>query len=398
MAVYIVYRSHYSPACKQVKRFDDATVLDWFRNHWDRLTGADDPYRELAELLGFEVYGFGSLFEHAAEHGLPPPKSNKQLERYLDEHLYSEGPILCRPHVLTVQTDDDDLQVAYYIFDEVYLGRYPARAASLVHEDWRLPGGYADSGSFEPAEPTDDRGPHGTGAGDTYVVLECYLDSCNYEEMGMASRIRGIRLPELCRYLARTMSREDRSGNNWGGYDWSGYLSLLRSLLFATPVTADAAEEGFRRALLAAPDDGATWAAYSDWLQEMGERPAGLAFLERGLQAVTRYPVMDLPDESWEAVASGSVTDARKALQKVLAGKSPRDRREGASKSRVQVDEHVATLCLHVDTWGGIDVYHRWIFFDDLWAAAHPDLANSLLRYDRCWDVLTPGGPHDEDD
>lgn len=57
---------------------------------------------------------------------------------------------------------------------------------------------------------------------------------------------------------------------------------------------------------------------------------------------------------------------------------------------------HVAQLCLHTDCSEGVDLYHRWIFFDDLWAAAQPDLANSILRYDRCWDVLSPDGPHDE--
>ena len=43
------------------------------------------------------------------------------------------------------------------------------------------------------------------------------------------------------------------------------------------------------------------------------------------------------------------------------------------------------------------DMYHQWIFFDDQWAAAHPDLANSLLRYTRCWDMLSPDGPNDDE-
>lgn len=387
MAVYVVYRSHYCPACKQVKRFDDTSVLDWFRNHWAKLAGADDPYRELRDLLGFYVYGFASLFERAGEDGLPAPASDAELSEYLQEFLYSEGPILYEPHLLTVQTDDDELQVAYYLFDDDYLSHYPARAAYLVHEGWQLPGGHADNASFEPAEPTDNRGPHGSGEGDTYIVMECYLDSCNFEDLGSASRIRGVRLLDLGRYLARTAP----------GEGWGDYLALLRSQLFAASVTSDPTEEGFRRALFATPDDEATWAAYSDWLQERGERPAGLVLLERALEAVTRFPVRALAHEVWEAVATGTVAETRTALDKLLAENPPRDRREGTDKSLVQVEEHVATLCLHTDTWHGVDVYHRWIFFDDLWAAAHPDLANSLLRYDRCWDVLTPDGPHDGD-
>jgi hypothetical protein len=33
-------------------------------------------------------------------------------------------------------------------------------------------------------------------------------------------------------------------------------------------------------------------------------------------------------------------------------------------------------------------MYHQWYLFDDLWASAHPDLANAILRYASRWDVL----------
>ncbi len=48
----------------------------------------------------------------------------------------------------------------------------------------------------------------------------------------------------------------------------------------------------------------------------------------------------------------------------------------------------MAVFCLHVARWDKEDLYHQWYFFDDLWAAAHPDLANALLRYASRWDVL----------
>jgi 3-oxoacyl-ACP reductase-like protein len=40
-------------------------------------------------------------------------------------------------------------------------------------------------------------------------------------------------------------------------------------------------------------------------------------------------------------------------------------------------------LCAHTSTHFG---HQQWILFDDRWAAAHPDLAASLLHYARCWD------------
>jgi hypothetical protein len=47
------------------------------------------------------------------------------------------------------------------------------------------------------------------------------------------------------------------------------------------------------------------------------------------------------------------------------------------------VDEHIAQLALHHDDYFG---YHQWFLFDDVWAASHPELAASLLRYATHWD------------
>ena len=65
MSVYFVYRSHYdNPSTKYLKRFADGSVLEWFRNHWAHLAHAEEAHDRLKALLGQDVYGFGSLFEH----------------------------------------------------------------------------------------------------------------------------------------------------------------------------------------------------------------------------------------------------------------------------------------------------------------------------------------------
>ena len=38
---------------------------------------------------------------------------------------------------------------------------------------------------------------------------------------------------------------------------------------------------------------------------------------------------------------------------------------------------------MHVDEYFG---YQQWFLFDDVWAASHPELAASLLRYAIDWD------------
>ena len=51
--------------------------------------------------------------------------------------------------------------------------------------------------------------------------------------------------------------------------------------------------------------------------------------------------------------------------------------------------EHLAQACKHVGAGSrqGKE-YHQWIFFDDVWASAHTELANGLLRFAARWDVL----------
>jgi hypothetical protein len=46
-------------------------------------------------------------------------------------------------------------------------------------------------------------------------------------------------------------------------------------------------------------------------------------------------------------------------------------------------------LCLHTDRWDKRDLFHQWFLFDDLWAAAHPALADGVLKFARRWDVLS---------
>jgi uncharacterized protein (TIGR02996 family) len=385
MPVYLVYRSPYeSPSGKRLARFEDDSVLDWFRHHWTQIARGD-----VGDLLGFGVYGFGSLFGSDVEEIPPPPETDEQLATYVLENLYSEGPILTGPHLITVQTDDDELMVAYYIFDGHYLAEYASRAAFLLREGWRLPGGSAE-GPFDPTEPTNPEPLTGKGEGTIYWTCEAWQDSCNLLDMGPAVRLEGVRVPDLARYLARHKPSEM----------WSGYWLLLRTQLLADGATTVPLEKHFRETLLDDPDDDATWAAYSDWLQERGLPPAGLLVLERALRALARYPLAALPDSAWEVVRQGTVREARAALEAAFAAHRPgRTPDHDPSKSLIHVEEHLAQLCVHVAHWEYHgDLYQQWIFFDDRWAAAHPDLASSILRYDRCWDMLSPDGPHDNDE
>ncbi|MEV0402601.1 hypothetical protein [Actinoallomurus sp. NPDC050550] len=47
------------------------------------------------------------------------------------------------------------------------------------------------------------------------------------------------------------------------------------------------------------------------------------------------------------------------------------------------MDAHIAQVARYIDGFFGFD---QWFLFDSRWAAAHLDLARSLLRYAAHWD------------
>src|SRR5262249_28446828 len=153
--------------------------------------------------------------------------------------LYVEGEILAAPHLLQVLTDDDEIQLAYYFFDDTYLARHGDRAALLLLDGWKLPAGHAAKG-LKPSERTTPLTPRGRGEGTTYVVIHGFWDSGNLYDLDGGYRIDGVRLPELARYLARTEPAEG---------EWPRDLALLKAELFPKGRKPKLPDDGFLHAL-----------------------------------------------------------------------------------------------------------------------------------------------------
>ncbi|GAA1641056.1 hypothetical protein [Actinoplanes couchii] len=60
---------------------------------------------------------------------------------------------------------------------------------------------------------------------------------------------------------------------------------------------------------------------------------------------------------------------------------------EQDARSLTHVDEHIVQVARYIDDFFGFD---QWFVFDSRWAAAHSDLARSLLRYASHWDPFGP--------
>jgi uncharacterized protein (TIGR02996 family) len=387
MAVHFVYRCPYlGPSERFVARFEDASVLDWFRNRWVEL---GERGFESGELPGVEVYGLGSLGEAIREHDLPAPASADELQQVLREHLYVEGEILFQEHCLQVLSDDDELQMAYFFFDEVWMAEHAERAAFLLHPGWELPTSAGPLSSFVPEIEAVPLGEAQEGEGTVWINLYAYYDGMNLDG-GSPHQVRGLRMDELPAWLARMEP----------GVDFPIELRLLRSRLLQAPAEASPRERELLALLEADPADRARWAVYSDWLMEQGLGPAPVVVMQRALQACADSGFIDQLSSLEERALLGSLAQARAEADELFSkqGKGKgKGRRRGKREppprpppkpGQVSCGPHLAQACLPVFS-DALNAYQQWILFDDLWASAHPALARGVMRHVTRWDALT---------
>jgi uncharacterized protein (TIGR02996 family) len=353
VAVYFVYRCHYgTPSEKHVRRFEYDSVLDWAKDVFKPIASREQAFAYAEKLLGgLDVYSFGSIFSGAAENDLGPPRKMADVKQWFGGMYVVEEAH--GPHHIQILTDDDEIEMAVYVFDDHYRKAKPGKADFLLLDGWELPAG--DSRKPLPKLPrTDAVKPAGDGKGTLYTVSLFAADSCNLTDLSPSSRIEGLRVPDLARHLILHPENEY--------YDFG--LQELSANLQRVLRKRKGDEAGFRSAIRKNPSEGTNWAAYSDWLEDHDLPPAGLHLLEQALR-------------------EKEFSDARKNRK--------------ARMDCVKVAEHAAQASKHEGSWPDEPfmwftpqhTYSQFIFFDDRWAAAHPTLAAGILTFAARWDVLT---------
>jgi hypothetical protein len=362
LVVHFVYRTPYAgPTGKHIRRLEADSILDWFRRVWNLASRGDDEdewtlsARDWVKAeFGHDVYGLWSIFAAAREFALPTPETDDRLAEYLSKYLGVESSVLVSPHAIQAWTNDDEMELAYYFFDDAFARDHPGRTAFLLHEDWRLP---VASGSrpFATGIALPALRPGGDGSGATYLVFRNPGVQL-FEEFWRdpPRRIEGVRLPDLRDYLLH--AKPDT--------EWPIELRLLR---------LTACQPRLRRPWLL------------EALDEANRTPLG--FLKQDMTSVVHTIVKDaLPDRP----LLGPVDEARAQLdayrQSVLNRRRPSRRWSRQEPiDLVAIDEHIAQFGFYP----GGGTYHQWILFDDLWAGEHEHLAQSLLRFESRWDVLS---------
>jgi hypothetical protein len=342
--VIFVYRSHYEGLLgKRVRRLPDRTVLDWFRRGW--VAAADPAAADLdawvATELGGRVYGLASIFDAAREHELPAPATTDELGAALAEHLYVEGEVVVEGDRVMALTDDDEVELAYFFLPPQAGEQAPGQLAYLLCEDFPLPSEVrAGAGAFAAPIELGTLAPAGAGEGTTYAVLLTFYDGDSIGWLPPVA-IPGVRLPGLAGYLRRVVPAGGR------------YACYTRKLV-----------------------EQARWPR--ELLALRGLVAPGETSVEPALRRCNRY--LNIEDRLSAAFA-GPHPAAHEAAMAELATVTLDEKRD-PERSVIDVAEHIAQMSMHASAFFG---HQQWYLFDDVWAAARPELAASLMRYAASW-------------
>jgi len=337
--IWFVYRSHYEgPLSRRIVRLEDRSVIDWITRLIREARTADEPHDIYVKDLGGYVYGIGSLFEATKEHSLKAPQNIEQLQKLLKKHLYVEGEFKLDERSLRVLTDDDEVALAYFFFDEELAKAHPDRVAWLLHDEPRLPDGEGD-GAFTPPYKFEEISPKGDGEGTTYACFFTFYDGDSLP--GNVFTIPGVRIPDLASHLRNVMPTKKQAtwSKDWLE-TWPLELRLLRAMIEPGQISIAPA------------------------------LPRCAAYPLRGVGSGTNHSYLGV----------GAHATARGEFEKVLSAfKLDGD----PTKAVIHVGKHAALFCPHTSSFFG---HEQWVLFDDLWASAHPQLATSILRYGAHWD------------
>lgn len=157
-----------------------------------------------------------------------------------------------------------------------------------------------------------------------------------------------------------------------GADDTSTYAVLLtfydgESLAQTTPWEFPGVALRDLPAYLRAARPGEDWDPELLVLKELTE--PGDSTVAAALDRCNRWPGFNLNEEPWPGLPRD---------YELTAGRDP-------ALSKLAAGDHLAQLAMHTNDFFG---YQQWYLFDKAWAATHPALAQSLLRYAGHWDPL----------
>ncbi len=365
-------------------------LVEWFQRHWltrDTLVSTNpdryipenfDPLDWTDELCQLRSHVFGGSFYGLSEFFIKMldrrcPVDLQEVRDFISsfDGRYSEGGISMVESAIQANTDDDEIDISWYLFDTDFDEAYPERTLFLRRSEVTLPTGTGD-GVWTPV--TQVKSISGVEMRNSIQSYFCFFSAQD-----------GLTITEIegCYALPTDMSNAAAWLASQGitaavveskyikyiSSDWPDEFTLLRAfLLLSKSGTLDEALHLF----LESDKKVLGWLprVFSDYRTSINEPK----FL------------------------TGDAATCRKDLERMLKDSDGDDRNESGGKwedkSTFQSSPHMTQA---VFAEAGFSIYNpeepvgtarQWIFFDSYWASKHPELAEGILRYGRGEDLL----------
>lgn len=127
--IYFAFRSAELPNQRHIKAFDADNVLDFFVKHWQALS----CHEGVKQLLGVYVYGF-PIADYQSFDPVGIPKDFAQLVSIIERYVYC-NEVIGDNDCLQVLTDDDEIELAWYVFSDDYKNANLDKVALWFYED-----------------------------------------------------------------------------------------------------------------------------------------------------------------------------------------------------------------------------------------------------------------------
>jgi len=385
--VYFICRSEYeSPHGRRIIEFPDApNLVDWFKKQWitrKELTKINpkiprfkfDPWdwqNEIQELradaFGGSFYGFCDLF--APMFGRPAPRNLSDIEDFIDSFKgnYSEGSIEMIDGAIQASTNDDEIEIAWYLFDDTFVEQFPERTAFLLHKQLNV-SELTNTKSWIPPVQTK---VIADGDQATFCCFFSAQDGITIADIEGCYRVP-THLPELGSWLSKKIVKTKPEKYGTTEPDLPPDLILLRAFALLEDnhcfEGALRSFDSFNRKL-------------SSWL------PRVLS----GYQYHTKDPLFLATDpslitEQLQALSRETQKSGEKGTSDYWVSTNGETYFQFSAHFCQVVFSEISTA--HNNPDEVIKYFKHWVFFDDLWASANQDLAESILKYGQGESIL----------
>lgn len=348
MSVYLLYREPYNREnCKYVKRFPNHDLLSWIHHLWEIVLGSEDGDelgKNVANFFGAKMYGF--WFYDILEEKIGKPATVGDAAEIFSRVGYITDVKTNQRNFIQMLTDDDELGLAFYLFDHTYLEEKPELAAYLSIEGFNLPTQKQPGSSNLPSKGLS-------------LFFESYLFyAAHLDEIEAPVFIANLDLAGLPNYLATSTPLKN----------WRIELMILRACSLDRKGKVHSFDQMINELL------SYKFAFWNEFMRTYeGEERKFL----------------------WE----GDILKIKQVLDKKheLFISSPHfSHKIDGGLHKIQRENNLFQIGIFVEDWGGvpmIDVepgflYDHWVFFESSWAEEFPYLANSIEQYFTRWDVL----------